>query len=119
MPTLLKRLLVAELILGITLAMVLPFVDTGDWRVFAPIAALLPVGLCVAFWRRAPLAYVALTTYCMVLAAIGVAFVLLQLVTIQSLILTPTTVFLMIESALAVALLLVLRSTSTRRWYIR
>ena len=119
MPTLLKRLLVAELVLGIMLAAVLPFVDTGVWRVLAPLAALVPVGLFIAFWRRAPLAYGALTTYCAVLATIGSAFVLLQLVTIQSLIVSPTTVLLMVQSVLAVALLPVLRSTSTKRWYIR
>ena len=119
MPKLLKQLLGAELVLGFLLAATLIFYDSGIWEELAPIAALLPIALCTAFWRRVPLADVALRTYCAVMGLAGGAFIFLQLVTIKTIIVTPTNLFLLVEAILATALFFVLRSAPARRWYIR
>ncbi|WAC74245.1 hypothetical protein OU995_05835 [Roseateles sp. SL47] len=118
MPTFLRRLLSAELFIGLALAALLPFVDSGMWQVLSPLAALIPVALCAAFWMRAPLADVALGAYCAVAALLGIAFVSAQLLTIHSVILNVTSILAISESLVAGALFFALRSRQARRWFV-
>ncbi len=119
MPTLLKRLLIAELGLGLFLAALLPFLETGTWQTLASAAAILPVILCVAFWLRTPLSDIALSSYCAIAALLGFGFVALQLITIKSVIVEPTNLVMILESALAAWLFFALRSASARQWFMR
>jgi hypothetical protein len=118
MPRLLKGLLGAELTLGVVLAALLPFLDEDGWGLFSSAVALVPVALCWAFLRRAPFSYGALLGYCAVAALLGWCFVLIQLLTIDSVLMTPTNLLMIVEAALTSVLFFVLKSPSSRSWFL-
>ncbi|RST52659.1 hypothetical protein [Variovorax sp. MHTC-1] len=117
MPKFLRSLLSIELVFFVCAAAVLPLFESGIWKTIVPILSLVPVFLCIAFWQRLRFSDVALQTYCLVAAMLGITFVALQLLFTSSVSASPSNLILIAETALAIVLYLALRAPSAKRWF--